>query len=76
MLSVCYNKGHGVVKDSRRALILLERSAKQGLPVAQYELGNCFMHGYGVDMDVERAHYWWGRAANQGYEKAKEALNK
>ena len=75
-LGLCYLQGDGVQPDIDKGFFLMERSAKQGLPVAQYELGNCYVHGYGVDLDVERAQYWWKRAADQGFTKAQEALNR
>ena len=44
----------------------LEREAKNGVPNAQFILGNMYHLGDGVVQDYEKAAYWYEKAANNG----------
>ncbi|KAI9302238.1 hypothetical protein BJ944DRAFT_185433 [Cunninghamella echinulata] len=52
-----------------------QRSAKKGLPQAEYVLGTYYEHGVGVDADYALALEWFSKAASKGYEPAAEQLN-
>lgn len=54
------NIGHGWIKIA----------AEQGLPEAQYFLGNGYLKGEFFVKDVDLALFWLSRAAQQGHEKA------
>jgi TPR repeat protein len=48
-------QGEGVQQDDREGVRLLRLSADQGLPVAQFGLGQCHEYGRGVVVDLVRA---------------------
>ena len=52
----------------------MERSAKQGNMMAQYNLGVLYRTGRGVEADMDTALYWYKLSAAQGYEEAMEFL--
>ncbi|MBQ8247053.1 MAG: SEL1-like repeat protein [Lachnospiraceae bacterium] len=49
----------------------LEKRAKQGDVLAQFEVGNCYFDGKQVEKDREIAAEWYMRAMSQGHEEAK-----
>ena len=49
----------------KKAAILFEKAAKQGLPRAQNALGECYEHGEGVEQDYFQAVKWYKKAAKQ-----------
>jgi TPR repeat protein len=51
-------------------------SAKQGSPVAQYQLGLLLLSGQGVKQNRQLAASWFDRAANQGIVDAQWELSK
>lgn len=55
---------------------LMEEAAIEGVPQAQYFLGNAFKNGQGVEKHLGRAVLWWTRAAGLGHQPAAEALAK
>jgi TPR repeat protein len=59
----------GVTPDISRALMLVTRSAGQGNPEAQFELGNIYYHGV-FGQDYRKAFIWFALAADSGYQKA------
>jgi hypothetical protein len=48
----------------------IRKAAKQGLPEAQYELGEVFRHGIVCDVHMRFARKYIKRAANQGHAEA------
>jgi TPR repeat protein len=70
-----YKKGQGVPKDPHKALYWFERSAAQGDPQSQYNLGAMFAEGDGVPKDWAKAEFWLGKAADQGDRKARIVLS-
>ncbi|TAL40054.1 MAG: hypothetical protein EPN97_00945 [Alphaproteobacteria bacterium] len=51
-------------------------AAKQGSPVAQYQLGTLLLSGQGVTQNRKLAATWFDRAANQGITDAQWELSK
>ena len=51
-------------------------AAKQGSPVAQYQLGTLLLSGQGVKQNRQLAAIWFDRAANQGVTDAQWELSK
>jgi TPR repeat protein len=60
-----------VPQDRAKAAILYRRSADQGLPRAEYDLGYMYYYGLGVPQDRAAARLWFRRAAEQCDERAK-----
>ena len=55
----------------KKGFELLEYSAKEGLALAQYEVGEYFWFGLvPCEKDYAKAYYWYQQAAKQGYEDA------
>ena len=50
-------------------------SIRQGLAVAQYNLGVSYERGEGVGQDWEEAVKWYRLAADQGYDRAMDRLS-
>lgn len=72
-LGLCYLKGESVPRNDIHGFSLMERSAKQGNMMAQYNLGVLYRKGRGVLADMNTALYWKLSAA-QGYGQAIEFL--
>ena len=51
-------------------------AAKQGSPIAQYQLGTLLLSGQGVTQNRKLAATWFDRAANQGIIDAQWELSK
>ena len=49
-----------------KAVYWLEKSAYQGDPEAQVNLGVCYYNGQGTEKNIEKAISWLEKAANQG----------
>lgn len=73
-LGICYMKGDGVSQNYQHGVFLIERSAKQGNMIAQYNMGEFYRIGMGVETDMEEALRWYHLSAAQGYDKAIEFL--
>ncbi len=52
------------------------KSAQQGLPIAQYQLGNSLVNGYGCSEEKSKGIQWLNRAASNGVDEASELLAK
>lgn len=52
------------------------KSAEQGNPCAQFELGVCYAFGKGLKQDKIKAANWLRKAVAQGCTSAKETLEK
>jgi len=57
-------------KDYAAALGIVEPLAHQGLPQAQYQLGEMLFYGWGVPYDHAKAIPWYFKAAQQGHAEA------
>jgi TPR repeat protein len=73
-LSLMYERGDGIAKDPAKSLEWLRRAAKQGLDVAQANLGIMYCEGYHVDKDPAEGLKWLRLAAAQGLEEAQSVL--
>ena len=66
-LGAMYYYGYGVEEDTAKAFHWWGKSAEQGVPEAQYKLGNLYSKGRGgVLTDYKQAVHWWTKAAEQG----------
>jgi TPR repeat protein len=77
-LALLHYHGHGVRENNAVALQWFERAARQGLPDAQYHLGNMYAYGFvalPADADAGRlAAQWYFEAARQGHADAQYSL--
>ena len=77
-LALLHYHGHGVRESDAAALQWFERAARQGLPDAQYHLGNMYAYGLAAlpaDADGGRlAAQWYFEAARQGHAEAQYSL--
>ena len=72
----CYLRGFVVKKDTTEALKYIEKSAIQGLPLAQYKLA--FLYYYGgntIKRDVSKGIEWLTLASDQGMPAAQYELS-
>ncbi len=56
----------GLELDVAEALVLFGLAAKQGLDMAQFQLGEMLSFGFGVNEDIAEAQRWYQLAATQG----------
>ena len=57
-------------QDYERALTFYTKSAQQGDPISQYNLGVMYKDGKGVNKDIGEAIFWLEKASNQGFLEA------
>lgn len=65
-VALMYEKGIGVTKDEKEALVWYRKSAEQGNANAQFNLGVLCEHGRGCTVDFAQANQWYRKAAVQG----------
>ena len=65
-VALMYEKGIGVGKDEKEAVVWYGRSAAQGNSAAQYNLGVLYENGRGTKIDFAKANEWYRRASVQG----------
>jgi uncharacterized protein len=65
-LGLMYEKGIGVNKDEKEAVVWYLKAALQGNAYAQYNLAVLYENGHGVNVDFAQAHQWYRKAAAQG----------
>lgn len=58
------------MQDNVQAFLEIQKKARQGNAVAQYETGRMLLSGKGVEIDAQQAADWLEKAANQGHKKA------
>ncbi len=75
-LGNCYDFGHGVGVDEKRAAELYSMAATQKDSVGQYNLGEMYLHGRGVPKNTAMAELWLSKAAERGHSDAHELLSK
>ena len=71
MAHACHTGFHSdIPKDENKAQEWLRKAAEQGLPQAQWELGQCLLLGRGCEKDATAAEEWKKKAAEQGFSKS------
>ncbi|HVL07791.1 DUF6396 domain-containing protein [Variovorax boronicumulans] len=65
-LANAYAHGEGVEYDSEKAVLILEKAMKLGIPAAYDAMGTYHMEGLGVKQDASRAYAFWQLAADMG----------
>ena len=69
-MGYCYITGSYVEKDSSKAKAWFDKSAAQGLALAQFNLGLLYLNGEDDQKDISMAMEWFGKAAEQGDARA------
>ena len=65
-VALMYEKGIGVAKDEKEAVVWYRKSAEQGNSNAQFNLGVLHENGRGCAVDFAQANQWYRKAAVQG----------
>jgi len=65
-LALMYEKGMGVTKDEKEAVVWYRKSAEQGNAYAQFNLGVLYENGRGCTVDFAQANQWYRKASVQG----------
>ena len=65
-----YNEGAGVAKDRTQAFLWFHAAAKEGHPVAQFNLACLYLLGEGRVKNYTKALYWFEASSNSGVDKA------
>ena len=65
-VALMYEKGIGVAKDEKEAVVWYGKSAAQGNAAAQYNLGVLYENGRGTEIDYAKANEWYRKASVQG----------
>jgi TPR repeat protein len=61
-----YERGIGVGKDAKEAVVWYGKSASQGNAAAQFNLGVLYENGRGTKIDFAKANEWYRKASVQG----------
>ncbi|WP_348800510.1 tetratricopeptide repeat protein [Flavobacterium adhaerens] len=64
-VALMYEKGMGVPKNLKEALIWYNKAAEQGNSNAQFNLGVLYENGTGTSIDYAKAHKWYRKAILQ-----------
>jgi TPR repeat protein len=65
-LALMYERGIGVEKDEKDAVVWYGKAAAQGNSAAQFNLGVLYEHGRGTNVDFAKANDWYRKASVQG----------
>ncbi len=65
-LGLMHEKGMGMAKDEKEAIVWYRKAAEQGNANAQFNLGVLFENGRGCEVDFAQANQWYRKAAVQG----------
>ena len=65
-VALMYEKGLGVTKDEKEAVVWYRKSANQGSSNAQFNLGVLYENGRGSAVDFAQANQWYRKASVQG----------
>jgi TPR repeat protein len=65
-VALMYEKGIGVGKDEKEAMVWYGKSALQGNANAQFNLGVFYENGRGTKVDFAKANEWYRKASVQG----------
>jgi TPR repeat protein len=66
VLGDCYQFGHGVDADDKKAFEYYSLSSEQGNSLAMLSLGYCYEKGVGTDENAPKAFEWYKKSANLG----------
>ncbi len=73
-LANAYAHGEGAVRDTERAVQIVEAAMKLSIPAAYDLMGTYHMEGLGVKQDASRAYAFWELAADMGSATAQAYL--
>ena len=65
-VALMYEKGIGVAKDEKEAVVWYGKSAALGNSAAQFNLGVMYENGRGTAVDFAKAREWYSKASVQG----------
>ncbi len=65
-VALMYEKGIGVGKDEKEAVVWYGKAASQGNGNAQFNLGVLYENGRGTKVDLAKANEWYRKASVQG----------
>ncbi len=65
-VALMYEKGIGVEKNEKDAVLWYGKAASQGNANAQFNLGVLYEHGRGTNVDFAKANEWYRKASVQG----------
>lgn len=65
-VALMYEKGIGVAKNEKEAVVWYSKAAEQGNALAQFNLGVLYENGKGTPVDFAKANKWYRKAAVQG----------
>jgi TPR repeat protein len=65
-VALMFEKGLGVAKDEKEAVVWYRKSAEQGNSNAQFNLGVLYKNGRGCAVDFAQANQWYRKASVQG----------
>jgi TPR repeat protein len=65
-VALMYERGIGVGKDEKDAVVWYGKAASQGNASAQFNLGVLYEHGSGTQVDFAKANEWYRKASVQG----------
>jgi eukaryotic-like serine/threonine-protein kinase len=69
-----FEKGLGVSRDDKQAVVAYQQAAQQDQVKAQLRLGAMYETGRGVDRNDEQAFYWYRKAGEQGDPEAENEV--
>jgi uncharacterized protein len=65
-VALMYERGIGVGKDEKEAVVWYGKAAAQGNAAAQFNLGVLYENGRGTEIDFAKANEWYRKASAQG----------
>ena len=65
-LACCYDKGHGVKRNPKKAYYWFKKAANSGFPLAIYNLGKLYEYGRGVQKNLKEAFSCYVTALTKG----------
>jgi TPR repeat protein len=65
-VGLMYERGIGVGKDEKEAIVWYGKAAEQGNVLAQYNLAVLYENGRGTAVDFAQANEWYRKASAQG----------
>ena len=65
-VALMYERGIGVEKNEKQAVVWYGKAAAQGNMAAQYNLGVLYENGRGTAVDFSKANAWYRKASVQG----------
>jgi TPR repeat protein len=75
-LGVCFDKGEGITRNNKQAVLLYEKAASQNHAYAQNNLGVCYEQGHGLEKNFEKSKMYYQEAIRFGHVNAKNNLEK